>query len=115
MEERTLFKIAAAISILGLFIMYTISEKMDLSNSNISMINRTLIGEKIHIKGTIMYKNDFGKIILLNVTDDTGSMQVVMYKNSKNVNINKGDIIEVTGLVNDYNGRLEIKADKIKK
>ena len=115
MEERTLFKVAATISILGLFIIYNISEKIDLSDSNISMINKTLIGAKIKIKGTVIYKNDFGKISLLNVTDDTSSIQVVVYKNSNNINLNKGDIIEVTGTVDDYNGKLEIKSEDIKK
>lgn len=116
MQESTLFKTALITSLVGLFIMILIVEKIDLSSSNISSISKESIGKRVKIKGIIDSKRDLPNILILNLTDNTNSIKVIAYKDDKDyLDLRKDGIIEVIGLVKEYNKELEIEADLIKR
>jgi|SRR3990167_5593506 len=115
MQEKTLFKVAFSTSLIGLSIMVLMAEKLDFSESNISSISKSSIGQKIKVMGIVQSKNEFSNILILNIADSTGPIKVIAYKNRKYQNINKGDVLEITGLVKEYNNELELEAISIRK
>lgn len=113
MNESNLFKLALLTSLIGLFIMFITTEKLDLSQSGISSINKTLMSKNVKVKGMVAYKIDLPNIVIINLTDNTDSIKVITYKKDKILNLKKGDIIEASGIIKEYNNELEIEANSI--
>ena len=115
MEENKLFKIAIVTSLVGLFVMIFISENIEVLMVKIGNINEEMLGEKVNINGVVNSKRDLPGIVILNVSDDTGSIKVVAYKKNKKILVKKNDNVDVEGLVRDYEGELEVMAEMINK
>ena len=49
---------------------------------------------------------------MINVKDDTGNIDVVVFK-EENLELKEGDVIQVEGQVTEYQGKLEILAKRI--
>lgn len=113
MEDSKLFKISLAISLIGIFIILIIADRIDLSESNIANLTDYELGSKVKIKASVTKVIDTEKVLILNVKDDTGETTVIAYK-EENITVKAGDIIEVKGSLTEYEGTLEIEADLIK-
>ena len=113
MQEKALLKIAMVCSLIGIFIILVIVERLEISESNISSINKNDLDEKVKIKGYINFVRETPGLLILNIQDDTGNITAIVFKED-NMNLNKGDLIEIYGLVKEYKGNLEIEADSIK-
>ena len=112
MKETTLLKIALACSLLGLVILYFISAKIDVKDYKPSQLNEN-IGDDVKLIGTItkISKND--NVAFLEVNYQSPVI-VVLFTDDKNLSLKVNDSIEVFGEVQEYKGKNEIIAQKIR-
>lgn len=113
MKDSTLLKLSIVCSLIGIFILLIISEKIDISKSNISAINKNTIDKKVKIKGYITSITETPGLYIMNIKDETGEITAIVFKEEP-LDIKKGSIVEVEGKVLEYNDKLEISADLIK-
>lgn len=112
MKENTLLKIALICSLIGLIILYFISTKIEVKDYKPSILNRN-VGDDIKLKGTITKITDRGNVILIEVNQEN-KINVVLFTNNDELKLKSGDSIEVIGKVQEYKGKNEIVAQKIR-
>lgn len=110
MEEKTLFKIAFSVSLIGIFILLFISEKTNIKSIQISSINPSMLDQQIKVNGKVEKITKTGLVSIIQLKDETSSIKVVAFEN---LTINKDDTLEVTGKITSYKNELEIDSDKI--
>ena len=112
MKEKTLLKISLITSLVGILILLVILDKIDVSDSNINAINKTFLDKQVKIKGEITRITETPGLYIMNVKDNTGDIDVIVFKEEK-LELEKGNIIQIEGQVTEYQGKLEIIAKKI--
>ena len=110
MKETTLLKIALICSLAGLISLYLISTKIEVKDYK-PILNKN-IGEDVRLLGTITKISDKGSVVFVEVNQQS-PITVVMFTDD-NVNLKNGDEVEVIGEVQEYNGKSEIIAQKIR-
>lgn len=113
MEEKNLFKIALFCSLIGLFIILLISEKIELKFYKISEINPSLIDKEIKTQGQIILIKETSGLYILKIKDNINYIDVVIFKEDK-INLEIDNYIEVQGKVVEYRNKLEIQTNNIK-
>ena len=113
MHEKTLFKLSLICSLVGIFIILIINESYSLSYSNISLIDNSSIGKTVKVRGFIISISDSPGILIMNIQDKTSNIIVIAFKEDE-INLQKNDLIEVSGIVKEYKDKLEIEAKEIK-
>lgn len=112
MKETTLLKIALICSLVGLIVLYFISAKIEAKDYKPARLNEN-IGDDVKLKGVILGISDRGDVVFIEVSHQN-PVDVVLFTKDNNLNLNEGDSIEVIGEVQEYNGKNEIIADKIR-
>lgn len=110
MREKTLLKISLFCTVFGLIGLYLISSSLKVDESIISKLDETNLGSTIKISGVVTKVDDLGSAMLLDIAQ-MESMKVIAFTND--ITLNKGDNVEVLGKLDEYNGRIELIADKI--
>lgn len=110
MKENTLLKIALACSLAGLVALFFISSKIELKEYRPSL-NKN-IGDDVKLKGTVAKITDRGDVVFIDVTHQS-PVNVVLFTD-KDLTLKAGDIVEVEGNVQEYNGKDEVIAQKIR-
>ena len=113
MHEKTLFKLSLICSLVGIFIILVINESYNLSYSNISLIDNSSIGKTVKVQGFITSVSNSPGILIMNIQDKTSNITVIAFKEEE-INLQKNDLIEVSGIVKEYKDKLEIEAKEIK-
>ena len=90
-----------------------ISEKITMPISKISDITLSKIEENVKIHGEIESLTQSKDTSFLTTKDDTGKINVVVFEPG-NINLQKGDLVEIEGKVALYNNKLEVIAKTIK-
>ena len=112
MKEKTLLKIALITSLLGILILYLISDNINLEEKNIEKITIDNKDEFVKIKGKVSNVIDTEKVTIIEITQPN-EIKVVLFKNdNKPTAIEKGQEVEIIGKVDEYEGSLEIIANK---
>ena len=111
MKETTLLKIALICALIGLVALYFISEKIEIAEYKPMQLNKG-IGSDVVLKGSIAKITQKGKAVFIDV-DEHDSVQVVFFTDS-NVSLSKGNNVEIIGKIQEYNGKNEIVAQKIR-
>ena len=111
MDDNQLIKISFICALMGMALLFVLAGKLDLKSSNISEIKNGMVEKNINIKGYVNNINNKGAIQLINVEDNTGNIEAVVYGKSK---LGKGDLVEIFGRVSKYDGNLQINVDSIK-
>lgn len=112
MEEKSLLRLALICSLAGIIALFFISENIEIKEKNINEINKNNLGEDIKIKGIVSKSTDKGKIILLDIVQPE-TITIVLFKYS-DFNISTGTKVEITGEIDEFNGKLEIIGNEIK-
>lgn len=113
MNDSSLFKLSLICSLIGIFILIIISERIDISQSNISNITKNDIDKTVKIKGYITRLTETPGLYIMNIKDSTAEITTIVFKEDK-INITRGSLVEVEGKVKEYNEILEINAELIK-
>jgi DNA/RNA endonuclease YhcR with UshA esterase domain len=111
MDEKTLLKIAIIISIVGLAALFFVSSKVETEEKIIDNIDMTDIEKDIRIRGIVSDVVDLEKVMILEVSQPK-AITVVVFKDG-NISLKEGDIVRITGSVDEYEGEPEIIADEI--
>ena len=120
MSERIVY-VALCVSVLGLLILTYASMLMEPPLCRIGDLNPTSVGRQVHVQGVVMNVHRFdGGSLSIAIGDGSGVIDVfVGYRdaNSTAANAAKGDVLEVIGELDEYEGKLEVKpkgADSIR-
>ena len=113
MKEKTLLKISLICALIGLYALFLINERIFVSSKTIENINSTLLDQDVSIKGEITTITQTEGLYLINIKDKSNKEITVIIFKDQELELKKGDIINVEGTVKDYKGKLEVLAKKI--
>ena len=114
MKEKTLLKIALICSLLGLLILYLISNNIEIKEKNIEKITIDNKDEFVKLNGIVNNVIDTEKVTLIKILQPQ-EITVVLFKNeNKTMPIQQGNEVEVIGKVDEYEGKMEIIADRLR-
>lgn len=109
MKESALLKVALICSLVGLFVLYFISSKIEVKDYKPAFSNRN--GEDIKLVGTVIKITDRGDVIFIEINQQS-PVNVVLFTED-DLKLTAGDNVEVIGEVQEYNGKEEVIASKI--
>jgi len=112
-QERTILKLAMVVALSGTLLLLFINDKMSLDESNIEAIKSVEEETSVNLKGRVVSIKETPGLYIFNVEDDTGEIRVVAFKQNKNEELHRGDIINIEGKVKKYKGVNEIEAELI--
>ena len=112
MKETTLLKTALICSLVGLIALYFISTKAEIGEYKPNPINKN-IGEDVKLTGTITRISQKENVAFIELSHQS-PITVVFFKENTNMNLKNGDGIEVIGEVQEYKGKNEVIAQKIR-
>ena len=107
-----MLRLALICSLVGIIALFFISENMKINEKNINEINKDNIGEDVRIKGIVSKSADRGKIILLDIVQPE-TITIVLFKDH-DFNISTGTKVEITGEIDEFNGKMEIIGNEVK-
>jgi len=110
MKENTLLKISIICALVGVFVLYLISDNIKLDETAISKIKNEEIGNNVKVKGVVKDVFNGEKVSIITITQPE-EMKVITYGN---VSLKEGDYIEVIGEIDEYNGNLELVGNRIR-
>ncbi len=112
MKESTLLKIALISAILGTAALYFIAGQIEVNEKSIDKITSDYIQSDVKIIGHVMKISETDKVAYVDVAQPK-SISVVVFKDGK-LQLKENDYIEVTGMVEEYEGNLQLIANEIK-
>jgi DNA/RNA endonuclease YhcR with UshA esterase domain len=112
MKEKTLLKTALVCSIIGVTVLFFVSEFIEVSESELKDITIDDLDRYVKVIGTVSKVVNTEKVIIMDIVQPH-ELKVVVFKD-KDISLNKGDYIEVLGKVEEYEGELEIIGDRIR-
>lgn len=114
MREKTLLKIALIISLLGLLGLYIISGNIEIKEKNIEKITLENKDEFVKLRGIVNKVIDTEKVAIMEIMQPQ-EITVVLFKNEdKTIQIKDGNEVEIIGRVGEYEGKLQIVADRLR-
>ncbi|MAG78686.1 hypothetical protein CL616_04965 [archaeon] len=110
MEEKTLLRIALITSFLGIFSLFFLCEFMEMDLTKISEIDELLLDKKVKVEGEVSNVKETSSMLLFDIKDESGKIKVVVFSDKK---IDLDEFVSVEGKVMEYEGEMEISAEKI--
>jgi len=111
MEEKTLYKISMIMIIVGLGILFIYASELDLKA--IEKVETLPSSEPLKLSGTITKLNTQGDTLFLEVEGSRVETTPIIVFSEEELFLQEGDFVEVTGVVEEYNGEKEVVASKI--
>lgn len=113
MNEKTLLIVSLIGALIGLLILFYISEKIELPVLEISSITRSQLDQNVKVQGYVTYFKETKGLYLFEVKDSTGKIQAILFKDQP-ISLAKNDFIELEGSITEYKGKLEIQGKNLK-
>ncbi len=113
MKEKTLLKIALIAGIIGIVILFIISETIEIEETDIDKITKAN-EEDVKLIGKISKITNLDKVIFIELEQQSKITIVVFKDKNKNISLYQGDKIEVIGQIEEYNGKLEVIGQRIR-
>ncbi len=114
MKEKNLLKYAFIASLLGVLILFIVSENISVEEKTISKITFEDMDKKVKIKGFVEKVVDTEKVVIMEVVQ-AENIDVILFKKEAGViDIEKDDFIEVIGKVEEYGGELEVIGQRVR-
>lgn len=112
MREKTLLKIALIVSLIGLLVLYIISDNITIKQASIGKITLDNKDEMVKVRGIVSRVTDTDKVTIMEIMQPT-EITVVLFKSSnKTIPIKEGNEVEIIGKVDEYNDKMEIIAQR---
>lgn len=112
MKETILLKIALICSLVGLVALFFISQRIELKDYRPAFLNNKNIGDSVNLSGKISRITTGNNVVFIELSQQV-PVSVVVFTD-KNINLNENNFVEISGKIQEYNGKEEIIADKIK-
>lgn len=122
MDEKALFWVSLACTIVGIVSVFLISETVASGKVGIDEISSEDVGKKIMITGMLVDVKEKPSLFLLELEEDNRSINAVWFKgggsflNKAEYNVSDfvlGSEIEVAGNLQEWYGQLEIVAEEL--
>lgn len=114
MDESILLRIALLCGVAGVIGLYFVSENTGIDEVSINKINNEDVGSAVMVRGAVQKVADFEKTMIIDVSDEYGkTVSVLLFKDGK-IRIDKGSIVEITGKVENYKGKIELIGEEVK-
>ena len=111
MQEHTLYTISLAIILLGLGFLFLYAEEVELPL--VDSIEPFSPAEKVRIEGTLSKLHRSDKVFFLQVQGKRTETLDIVFFPKEDVFLHEGDVVEVEGTVQEFQGSKEIIAEKI--
>jgi len=108
-NEKTIFLIAIISSLVGIVAILILPFVFEIKVMEISEITEDLVGEKVSVSGIVEIKVNKDTISIIEVNDGSGKIEAVFFEKI----FFEGEEAKITGTVDKYNGKLQIKAENI--
>ncbi|MBI4447813.1 hypothetical protein HY643_02440 [Candidatus Woesearchaeota archaeon] len=112
MEEKGLFALALACSLAGIIVLFFVSEKIEVKEESISSVLEKDVGSYVGVRGVVISQKESKGVALLKINDSTGVIDIVVFQNYQK--IRNGEEITVTGKLEEFKSKKEIKAETIR-
>ena len=112
MQEKTLLKLSIIGSLLGLIILFTLAQKIEIGEKQINKLTTGDIEQSIKITGLVTKVTNREKVMFLEISEKA-KVNALLFKKG-NITIETGDLIEIKGTVDEYNNQPQIIIDEIK-
>ena len=112
MKESTLLKVALACSLAGLALLYIVSSNIEFKDYEPIKLDSSL-GEDVKLLGTITKITQKDDVAIIEV-EHQNVITIILFTDDKNLILAKGDNVEVLGQVQEYKGKNEIIAQKLR-
>jgi exonuclease VII large subunit len=118
MKEKALLYISIVCSVVGLVVLYYISQVIELPKTDIVEITPDDIGKNVKVCGEIVSKSvSRNKHVFLQLQDTTDKIDVVIFNNSVEklnaTGLKKGENVCIIGTIDEYQGKLEVLPKQI--
>ena len=110
MKESTLLKIAFVCSLAGIVILFLISDNIEISEKTINQLDR--MGEDVIIKGTVTKITEMDAVSFIELSQNN-KIVIVLFKDYP-IDLEKGEVVEVIGKTEEYNGELELIGKEVR-
>ena len=110
MKEKTLLKIALAGSIIGVLVLFLVSGTMEIDQEKIAHIEESHLGSTTKLTGMVSQVSHRGNLTTIEL-NQLETISVVVF--NEHVSLFKGDYIEVTGMIDEYRGNVQVIAEAI--
>lgn len=114
MQTRLLLKISLITSLLGLILLFFLSENLEPKLISIEEIDERLFDEYVKISGEIVGVRKTTGLYILSIQDSTEKIDVIVFKQKEKFSFEKGTHVEVIGKVGKFRGNLQIEANEIR-
>ena len=114
MKEKTLLKISLIFALVGVFVLYLLSDSINIDQTAISKIKSEEVGNDVKVTGIV--KNAFNgeKVIILTITQPEDIKVTIIKNNERNISLKEGDYIEVIGEIDEYNGEKRLMGNRLR-
>ena len=112
MKETLLLKIALICSLVGLVALFFISQRIELKDYKPDLLNKN-VGDSVKLSGKISKVTTGNNVVFIELIQQV-PVSVVIFSDKEFTSLNKDDFVEIEGKVQEYNGKEEIIADKIR-
>ena len=111
MDEKKLYFISIVVTILGLAFLYFYAEEVDLEVKELDAIKPN---EFIKLQGVLTRVEAKDRVIFLQLQGEKVITTDVILFTSEELFLKPGDYVEVEGMVEEYQGKKEVIANKVK-
>lgn len=112
MQEKTLLKISLAGSLIGLIVLFLLASNITVDDKNIDKITMGDIDQSVQIKGIVTKVTNREKVMFLEISEKA-KINALLFKKG-NITIEKGDLIEIKGKVDEYQGKPQLIINEIR-
>jgi RecJ-like exonuclease len=97
-------------AILGTAVLLLLSKTLEPRPVKISEIDDRFLEQYVRVQGNVSSLKLYEGMVVASLEDETGKIQFIAY----NLKENLTGIVQITGKIKEYHGRLEIEASRIK-
>jgi len=112
MKEKTLLKIALVCSLVGIMVLFFVSDSIEIKEKDISKINLENVGEDIKLTGYVSKVVDLENVMYVEITKPE-TISVVLFKKT-NISVYEGSFVEIIGEIDEYNGRMQVIGNRVR-
>lgn len=113
MEEKTIYKVSLVLIIVGLIILLFYVDQLDFKA--VATLDDVKNSELVQLTGEVTKVTTQDKATFLEVEGCKMEKNTVIVFDDEEQFLQEGDSVEITGLVEEYNGKKELIASKVVK
>jgi RecJ-like exonuclease len=111
-NEKNLLRVSLVFSLLGLLILFYITYNTEIKKYDIGSLNKDYIDKIVRVNGAIESFSETPGLYLITIKDNTGKITVIVFKDEE-LELQKNMVVEITGIITEYNNKIEIISKQI--